>query len=140
MIKEFVKRFDEKRGEIRSTLGSLLKEKDYIEYEDIVRVVVEAVKGDHIYKGPDPDKITRIDGEDYQGTAVFVIGPSEYDGDDHWYVRISYGSCSVCDTLMRIVYDYKYGDKEDKEEAVNDLFTLALHIVQQLKKMEGEIV
>lgn len=140
MIQEFVKRFDEKRDDIRAELGNLLDKKGWeLEYDDIVRTVLEAVNGSLRTRDlMDLDSIHRIGGDDYQGTMAFVISSGCGFGDDFWYVRIAYGSCSVCDMLQAIIDDYKLDDY--KEQALNDLFTLALHVVQRLKKMEGEIV
>lgn len=95
---------------------------------DIVRVVAEALHGKNI--DIDYDNIHVIDDGDYQGTLLFVIPEKCYQPFDYWYVRISYGSCSVCDTLQGII------ENEDFKQVADDLFTLALHIAQGLKRME----
>jgi len=130
MEKELITRFDTKRDEIKSKLAILLEEKDWnIEYIDIVRIVIEAVHNG--YGTPDPETIHQIDDGDYQGTLLFIIPEDCYQPHDYWYVKVFYGSCSGCDTLLNII-DCSY----DKEQQVNDLFTLALHVVQGLKKMD----
>ena len=73
-----------------------------------------------------------VDGS-YSGTLVYVIGEGGYEPSDYWYVKISYGSCSGCDTLQRILDDL--WDEEAKEQQTQDYMTLALHVVQGLKKM-----
>lgn len=131
MEKELVARFDAKRGEIKGNLAAMLVEDKYIDYFDIVKTVIKAVHDG--YGTPDPDKIHVIDDGDYQGTLVYVIPEKCYQPSDYWYVRIYYGSCSGCDTLQGILYD-----NDDFETKVNGLFTLALHIVQRLRKMDND--
>lgn len=140
MIQEFVKRFDEKRDDIRAELGNLLDKKGWeLEYDDIVRTVLEAVNGKWWPNRMDIEGIHLIDDGDYQGTLVYVIPEDSYQPSDYWYVRIAYGSCSGCDTLQCIMCCFDW-EGEEREKVVDDLFTLALHVVQKLKKMEGEIV
>lgn len=131
MEQELVTRFDSKREEIRGNLCNLLiNSNHYIDYIDIVKVVIEAIH--HGYGTPDPEHIHEIDDGDYQGTLLFVIPADGYHPYDYWCVKVGYGSCSGCDTLMAIL-DGDYGDTID--EKVDSLFTLALHIVQELKKI-----
>ena len=87
------------------------------------------------YGGPDLERIHRIDDGDYQGTLVFVIGGKGYQLSTYWYVKVSYGSCSGCDTLEAI---REYGGDLPKPQQVEDYMKLALHIVQGLNKMEDE--
>lgn len=136
MIQDFVNRFDEKRDDIRAELSRLLNMKGRdIEYDDIVRIVLEAVNG---YWGRmDLEKIHRIDDGDYQGTLLYIIPEDTYQPEDYWFVRVSYGSCSCCDTLLGILEDFSW-EGCDRQRIEDDLFTLALHIVQRLKKMEEE--
>lgn len=133
MEKELIARFDAKRDWIKEELGKLLEKDEWdcfnVNYEDIVRVTIEAVHNG--YGTPDPKAIHLIDDGDYQGTLLFVIAEDTYQPHDYWYVKVWYGSCSGCDTLQSILYC-----SDDKQEQVNDLFTLALHVVQGLKKMD----
>lgn len=132
MEQELVARFDAKRDEIRGNLLNLLiNSNHYIDYIDIVKVVIEAVHDDN-YSSPDPEHIHEIDDGEYQGTLLFVIPADGYQPYDYWCVKVGYGSCSGCDTLMAIL-EGDYGDTID--EKVDSLFTLALHIVQGLKKI-----
>jgi hypothetical protein len=68
---------------------------------------------------------------------VYVIAATGYQPSDYWYVKISYGSCAVCDTLERI-RDYSVGKPTAKQAC--DYMTLALHIVEGLKKMVDDEV
>lgn len=130
METKFIERFDNKRNEIKETLTFLLDTcKDDINYSDIVRIVIDAIHEDD--GDPNPNVIHEIDDGDYQGTLLFVIPADEYQPYDYWYVRVEYGSCSCCDTLEGIFYG-----SDSREQQIDDLFTLALHILQRLKKME----
>jgi hypothetical protein len=84
---------------------------------------------------PDPERIHVIDDGDYQGTLVYVIGSKNYQPDVYWYVKVSYGSCSNCDTLAAIRDN---ANTPPTAEQIKDYITLALHIVQGLKEMEDE--
>lgn len=130
METRFIERFDSKRDEIKETLAFLLDTCKYdIDYRDIVSIVIDAIHEG--YGDPNPNAISEIDDGDYQGTLLFVIPEDIYQPYDYWYVRVFYGSCSGCDTLQSILYD-----SYSKEQQIDDLFTLALHIFQGLKKLD----
>ena len=128
MIKEFVERFENNRDK----LAELFRNKHPDNYEEVVKNVVSIVTDINEYDSIDPERIHVVDDGDYQGTLVFVIGAKGYQPSDYWYVKVGYGSCSGCDTLQSI---REYDDKPPTEEQVKDYMTLALHIVQGLKKM-----
>lgn len=130
MEQELVDRFDSKREEIKCDLLMLLRDYSWFTYAEIVKVVIKAVHDG--YGTPNPECIYEIDDGEYQGTLLFVIPEEGYQPWNYWYVKVSYGSCSGCDTLMAIL-EGDYGDTIDKK--VDSLFTLALHIVQGLKKI-----
>ncbi len=132
MISEFVQRFEASKETIRAQFA----QKHPDSYKDIVEVVVNAVKTEDEYESPDPARIHQIDDGSYQGTLVYVIGAGGYQPSDYWYVKVGYGSCSGCDTLEAIK---SYSDDPPTESQVGDYMTLALHIVQGLKKMGEEI-
>ena len=109
------------------------------DYKDIVRAVVEMLAdASDEYDKPDPERIHEIDDGDYQGTLAYVIGGSGYQPSRYWYVKVSYGSCSGCDTLQAIC-DYTNGEPPNDGQ-VRDYMTLALHIVQGLREMGGDAV
>lgn len=131
MEQELVARFDAKREEVKDNLRKLIINKNWCDYIDIVKIVIEAV---HDGSGtPDPERIHEIDDGEYQGTLLFVIPSDTYQPWNYWYVKVDYGSCSGCDTLMAIL-EGDFGDTID--EKADALFTLALHIVQGLKRMD----
>jgi hypothetical protein len=136
MIEEFTKRWFERNHMVREAFEANMP----TAYRDIVTAVVTMLHDEDEDGSIDPECIHEIDDGDYQGTLVYVIGASGYQPHDYWYVKVSYGSCSVCDTLQDILSgDYGHESEEEaqawKKAAVDQLMTLALHIVQGLKKM-----
>jgi hypothetical protein len=130
MIQEFVDRFEVSK----QVLIDQLAKKHPGSYGELVEMVVRVVAGDE-YGHMDAERVHEIDDGDYQGTLVFVIAGSGYQPSDYWYVKVGYGSCSGCDTLQAIS---GYSSEPPTPEQVNDYMTLALHIVQGIKKMGGD--
>ena len=130
MIQNFIDRFTTNQAAIEAKFRAAHPES----YEDVVRVVVDAVKGDE-YDHMDPSPIHTIDDGDYQGTLLFVIASSGYQPSKYWYVKVGYGSCSGCDTLQDI---RGYTDEPVTDQQLRDYMTLALHIVQGLKEMSDD--
>ena len=136
MIQRFVDRFMEKRGILRESLGK--KHPD--DYTELVRSVIDIIsidENDSVDSEPDNNRVHIIDDGDYQGTLVFVIAEQGYQPCEYWYLRISYGSCSGCDTLESI---REYEDGLPSEKQIDDYITLSLHIVQGLRLMGDEEV
>jgi ABC-type nitrate/sulfonate/bicarbonate transport system substrate-binding protein len=107
-------------------------------YKEIVQAVVEMLaNASDNYDKPDHTRVHEIDDGDYQGTLVYVIGAQGYQPSTYWYVKVSYGSCSGCDTLQRIA---GYSNDSPNEAQIRDYMTLALHIVQGLRVMGEEAV
>lgn len=131
MILEFVKAFQENQSQLREYYQNLLDEdKFHLGYHQIVQKVIELIveNSPDYYPLPDKDRIHVIDDGEYQGTLLFIIPEEGYQPHSYYFVKISYGSCSGCDTLQAIMYD--------SLEKVNDIMTLSLHIVQSLKVLE----
>jgi len=129
MIQEFVRRFDANRDELARTFA--LKHVD--SYEEIVKRVVVAISGED---GPDPERVHVIDDGGYSGVLVFIISGSGYAPRDFWYVKVWYGSCPGCDLLQSI---RGYTDDPPTPSQVADYMTLALHVIQCMKKMEDAV-
>lgn len=132
MIKEFVEKFESNKAKVEG----FFREKHPEDYKEVVKNVVSVLTDDE-YESIDPERIYVIDDSDYHGTLLFVIAATGYQPSDYWYVKVSYGSCSGCDTLQSIS---NYSDEKPNDEQVKDYMTLALHIVQGLKKMEDDVV
>lgn len=130
MIEEFTQRYFAKLPELREKFSG-----DHPKaYIDVVRFVVE-ILSDGEYGQMDATRIHEIDDGEYQGTLVYVIGAVGYQPSDYWYARIGYGSCSGCDTLQSIS---NYSSEKPDDGQIKDYMTLALHVVQALRKMNGE--
>ncbi len=127
MINEFVKCWDARKEEVRAIFEASHPEN----YTAIVKAVISIMNADH--DELDVDRIHAIDDGNYQGTLVFVIAAKGYQPSNYWFVKVDYGSCSVCDTLESIK---NYSNEKPTSEQVNDYMTLALHIVQGLKSMQ----
>lgn len=133
MIQEFVDRYMANKD----ALAAIYAEKHPESYEEIVRNVVTALDDEDSVRGMDPNRIHEIDDGDYQGTLVYVIGGTGYQPDEYWYVKISYGSCSGCDTLESIRC---YDSGKPREGQIADYMSLSLHVVEGLKKMGDDVV
>jgi hypothetical protein len=131
MIQKFVNRFMAAENVLREKFAA--KHPDA--YIDIVKAVVDVIKGEGTYGEPDATRIHQIDDGDYQGTLVFVIAGGGYQPWEYWYVKVGYGSCSGCDTLERI---RDYSENPPTKEQLDAYMTLALHIVQGFKSMQTE--
>jgi hypothetical protein len=133
MIQPFVDKFMSQEESIRGVLKHLSVS---FQYRDLVELVIRSIGYEDEYtQVPDPERITEIDHGDYQGTLVFVIAEDGYQPSTYWYVRIHYGSCSGCDTLQA-AQDYDWDENVHTDAAVDDYWTLCLHIVQRLKQMD----
>jgi hypothetical protein len=139
MIESFVSAFMAAKPRLEATFAAQHPES----YKDIVRAVVETLNPDDDYGLPDSERIHVIDDGEYQGTLLFIIAANSYQPSDYWFVKVSYGSCSACDTLQSIRDDFPWdGDSDDDSfgatptpSQVAGYMTLALHIVQGLKKL-----
>ncbi len=130
MIQEFIDRFLAKKPELEIIFAA----KQPSDYKEIVTNVIRLITDENDYGdfNPDPERIHQIDDGDYQGTLLFVIAAKGYQPSDYWYAKISYGSCSGCDTLESI---RSYDDTPPTPEQIKDYMTLALHVVEAMKKM-----
>ena len=135
MIQEFVNRFMDKKSELRF----MFSEKHPEDYKDLVQKVISVLHDPSDVDAIDPGRVHEIDHGDYQGTLVYVIADDGYQPDTYWYVKVGYGSCSGCDTLEAICSFVDCDDKPTSQQ-VDDYMTLALHIVQGLKKMDSDAV
>lgn len=130
MIQTFVDQF----MSAKPALEAGLRAEEPENYEDLVKRVIEVLRGDG-YSTPDPYRIHTINDGDYQGTLLFIIGATGYQPSTYWSVAVDYGSCSGCDTFEAI-RDLRPWDEDEVTDAqVKDYMTLMLHIVQGLKQI-----
>ena len=129
MIQEFIDRFMDKKDDLRAVFA----EKHPEDYIDIVRAIVNLLHDPSDYRSIDPARIHQIDyGEGFSGALIFVIASSGYQPDQFWYTMVDYGSCTGCDALLSI---RGYGHEKPTDEQISDYMTLALHILQKMKKI-----
>lgn len=141
MIQEFVARWESKKHIAREIFSSTHPEN----YKSLVTTVMRVLHDEDAWDGKTPsfNTIHEIDDGSYQGVLVYVIPCEDVSPYHYWYVMIDYGSCSGCDTLERIREDYEFSDDQDNskipnERQINDYMTLALHVVQRIKKMNSD--
>ena len=106
------------------------------DYEDIFTEVVKILHDENDYGSPDPDRITVIDHGSYQGTKLFIVGADNYQPNEYWSCFVDYGSCSGCDSFQRVSDFLGDGDDADPSAPIG-YWTLALHMVQNLKSLSG---
>jgi len=129
MNKELVSRFMSKKPE----LEKIFSKKHPEEYKEIIKSLVALLNTGNENGDLDPERIHEINDGDYQGTLVYIIAETGYQPSNYWYVKVYYGSCSSCDTLLGIS-DYEEG--LPSKQQIKEYMELALHIVQGLKKMD----
>lgn len=137
IIQEFVTRFMAAEQSIKEGFRQSIPD----DYEALVRTVIESLRAEEDVDYPlDATRIHQIDDGDYQGTLVFVIATEGYQPSNYCYVKVSYGSCSACDSLEAIKGEMPWDEdtniRKSSEETVSDLWKLALGIVQGLRWME----
>jgi hypothetical protein len=106
-------------------------------YKHLVTTVVRVLNPEQEYGGLDYNRIHEINDGDYQGCLLYIIAAVGYQPRDYWVVRVAYGSCSGCDTLQAI---RMYDDNPPRPAQIEDYMTLALHIVQSIKDIQGDCV
>jgi len=127
MIKEFVTAY------YQADWDKVFNEYPF-DYTDVVRLTIknitENLPDDFCWADiPNWECIHLIDDGDCQGTLLYLIPTKIYQPSKYYYCKISYGSCSACDTLMGIA------ETPDEEIKIREYKQLALHIVQQLKEI-----
>lgn len=127
MIQEFVDRFMDGKPKLREKFAEA-----HPSYDSIVEEVVRLLHVKFDDHSPCPTRITLVNYGGWQGSLIYVIGDSSCLASRHWYVMVEYGSCTVCDTLDGIK---GYVDDEPNEQQIEAYMTVALHIVQGIKKM-----
>lgn len=127
---------------IRDELASKLKHFDG-SYKHLLEITLKLMFKKKDYHGavasPNTAIIHVIDDGHYQGTLLFVVPEDCYQPSRYYVTKVSYGSCSGCDTMQAILGHGRYNDKTGQYEyTLNDdqckrLATLALHLIQGMK-------
>lgn len=140
MIKEFCLAWEKNKDKLEEYFRTT-KQDEYDEYKTLVGllfdIVVNPEFGDWDNNKFDTKNILEIDDGDYQGTEIFILHKNVYQPyiEDYVYTSTYYGSCSGCDTLMRIS---EYDDGLPSESQVNDYMDLCLHLLQKCHYMIDE--
>jgi hypothetical protein len=137
MITELIKQWEENKHKLEEYFRTT-KQNEYSSYKTIVKKVFEIC----LPKATDCDnwnldRMTVIDDGHYQGTQIFIIPTDTYQPsvDDYVMTNTYYGSCSGCDTLQTIS---SYDDDLPTNVQVEQYMTLALHLMQKLKRLGTE--
>lgn len=115
------------------------KQSEYDSYLKIVKKLFEIVINPNMeYEYFNVKAIKEIDDGDYQGTLLYLIPLDIYHPAPYEYLvtYVYYGSCSGCDTLLRIS-GYDNGFPTDSQ--VDGYMVLALHILQHTKWLYDNI-
>ena len=92
----------------------------YSDYEEFARIIIRSIFPEWV----DYDVLITKQGN-YTGDVIFFISAdTEGSKNDIFLSYLRYGSCSVCDTLMRAA---------ESEERVEDQMRIALHFIQNMK-------
>lgn len=129
MEKEIIKQWEANKFKLENWFKNT-KQSEYANYIDIVEALFT-----YVIEGYNTSEIHIIDDGNYQGTQLFLIHKNigQPSMEDYLITDTFYGSCSGCDTLMAIS---GYSDELPNEEQVKDYMTLALHLVQKLKRLK----
>lgn len=129
MIQQVIKQFDQNRDKLKLRLSN---ENNISSYRDLVNILLSVIS-DEDNLDFDYEELTSIDHGHYQGTEIFIFPVKEYQPRDYYYFCVDYGSCSGCDTLQHVLYDYCDNETQKK---IDGLFTLCLHMAQSIRKLE----
>ena len=125
MIKEIISQWESNKGKLKEFLESqVTPQGTYVtSYLYIVKAIFT-----HVIDGYDVERITETDPDDgYSGYFIYIIPSKSNNG---LILRVSYGSCEICDTMQYI------NNIDNNEERVRLYMLLALHIVQRLSWLD----
>lgn len=139
MEKSIVKQWDKNKHK----LEAYFRKTPMAEYASAYEEVVESVFKFCI-KGYDIDKMVACYDGIYSGDVIFKIPKKTRKGENPKYVITDtyYGSCSGCDTLLRITgYLGITGNIDDlpTDDQIKGFMTLCLHLVQGMDIQEGVV-
>lgn len=142
MEKEFVKAWELHKKELETYIRHT-SQIELCSYGKLVKLLFEIVINPDSKDGAyDVEHILEIDDGDYQGVKIFILHRDTYypDIEDYVYVCAYYGSCSLCDTLLSILYmgdSIEWEDKIPTEEQTRGYMQLLLHLLQKTVKFKN---
>lgn len=163
MLDWIIKKWDQNKGNLEAAIKQD-KEINCCQYIYLVELVVHHILNDsHEIKEEKPfgllydeedrkwyeewrgngKRIHEIDDGYYQGTQIFIIPRLTYQPDvsDYIFTHQYYGTCSGCDILQAIQYDYEgvMMPEVPTESQVKDYMVLCQHLVCNMKWLGGEM-
>lgn len=146
MINNFIEAWDKNKNKLREYLRTH-SQTEYSNYFDLVKILFDIIINPYLEEyeskfDTDKEKIQVIDDGDYQGTLIFILHRNTYQPDisEYIYTYVNYGSCSGCDTLLRIQSENFYRDDSyeySTDLQINDYMTLFLHLLQHCNYFIG---
>lgn len=141
MLKILAEQWCKNQNKLKKYLEDNYETLNSLMYKDIVKIAFEHIYQDEL-EAIDYKHITEIDNGDYQGTLLFIIPFNTYQPNEYEYLMtyIGYGSCSSCDTLLSLQYDYGYYGDDDKtkedylKDKINGFMTLCKDILMNTIK------
>ena len=132
MLESFVKAWDSNAETLKESIKA--RGEEIFDYEELLVTTLRHCFPERKYGEPDSEKVHRIDDGDYQGTLVYLVPEQTYQPSTYFVFKVSYGSCSGCDTMQAIEStDYAYGNDSPRRptpKQVDLLWTEALHMMQ----------
>lgn len=106
-------------------------------YSDLFKSLIDVllVGNEEDWSFPNKENTVVIDHGHYQGTQLFIVSVLGYQPDEYFACKVSYGSCSACDTFQRIQDSESWDLKAPTERQVDDYMILALQMVEGLKEI-----
>lgn len=129
MIQRFVDLYMSKADKLKAA-WEVVEPQTYL---DIVRGVVSQLESEDPMDDtcPRAAEIIEVKFRRYTGDYFYLLPCNREEGSSIWWVAVEYGSCSSCDTLERIQ------SHDSKSERLDAYMSLALHVVQGIKQIEG---
>lgn len=133
MIKFAVEQWEKNKHLLEKDIRENIQKYNDADYFFLVEKVVEIILNTDSEFHFDKDNITVIDNGHYQGTMLYLIPRKTYQpsADEYLMTYVYYGSCSGCDTLQAIQWDWDVTTKQGLEGAVKDYMSLCLHLIQK---------
>ena len=134
MITKVILQWEENKHKLEEYFKTT-PQNEYSKYEIIVKKIFElCITQATDYTDWDINRMTVIDDGDFEGTQIFIIPTDTYIPtlEDYIMTDTYYGSCSGCDTLLSIK---EYSNDLPTEKQVKEYMTVALHLVQKLRKL-----
>lgn len=134
MYSKAIKAWDENQENLKTAISKCTLSQ-LGSYTDLVALLIQEV----LYKSDlqISKEYLEINDGDYQGTLIYILHRDVYQpsADEYYSMWVSYGSCSVCDTLESIIFASGSDNSKPSEQQVKELWTLCLHFIQSFKPL-----